>query len=223
MDFKFQYDPTLLHISGATLASALPGDWAITSNNVVAGQLVVSASGVTPLSGSNVPLVLISADVPATAPYGAIEVLRLQNGLVGVQSGLTVVPAAATGDFAIHKNVYLGDVDGSGIYTGFDVALISRVVVGLDSGFDAASWTDPVIVGGVIGTGAQWRRCCRRGAKIGQLTDTANSRSARHSACSQWWRQRHHSIGLQRNDFRGCDAQSGGGGIGFLRTDAVNR
>ena len=153
VDFKFQYDPALLHVTGATLASGIPSDWSITSNNSVAGQLIVSASGITALSGANVPLVLISADVPASAPYGAIEVLRLQNAAVALQAGQLVVPAAAIGDFAIHKATYLGDADGNGIYTFFDIALIARMVVGTDSGFDAAGWTDPVIVANVIGNG----------------------------------------------------------------------
>ena len=153
VDFKFQYDPALLHVTGATLASGIPSDWSITSNNSVAGQLIVSASGITALSGANVPLVLISADVPASVPYGAIEVLRLQNPAVALQAGQLVVPAVATGDFAIHKATYLGDADGNGIYTFFDIALIARTVVGTDSGFDAAGWTDPVIVANVIGNG----------------------------------------------------------------------
>jgi hypothetical protein len=57
------------------------------------------------------------------------------------------------GDPAIHKNTYLGDADGNGIYTGFDSALVARVVVGLDSGFDAHTWTDPVIVADVVDSG----------------------------------------------------------------------
>ena len=52
----------------------------------------------------------------------------------------------------MHKNVYLGDTDADGIYSGFDSAY-QRVVVHLDSGFDAHDWTDPLIVGDASGGG----------------------------------------------------------------------
>ena len=153
--FTLQYDPTLLRVNGATLAAGLPADWniVITASNPAAGQLSVTVSGTTPLSGSGVPLVLVNADVPTSAPYNALEVLKLANVAVSVQSGAAVVSTAAVGDYAIHKDTYLGDVDGNGIYTGFDSALVARVVVGLDTGFDAHSWTDPVIVADVVGSG----------------------------------------------------------------------
>ena len=153
--FTFQCDPTLLKINGATLASGLPADWTltVTSLNSVTGQVSVTVSGTTPLSGTNLPLALINADVPATAPYSALDLLKVTNVAVTVQSGATTAPAVAIGDTAIHKNTYLGDADGNGIYTGFDSALVARTVVGLDTGFDAHSWTDPVIVADVVGTG----------------------------------------------------------------------
>ena len=102
---------------------------------------------------------LLAASVPNAAPYGALEALRLTNVAASVQSGAATTSAPLTGDYAVHKNAYLGDVDGSGIYTAFDAALIARVAVGIDTtggavgGFDAASWTDPVIVGDADGDG----------------------------------------------------------------------
>ena len=125
----------------------------MTFNNTTPGTLIVSLSGITPLAGTNVPLVLIDCDVPGTAPYRASEALRMTNVAASVQSGSLVVPVPAVGDFAVHKTVYLGDADGNGVYTGTDSALISRVAVGLDSGFDALDYTDPVIVGDIDGSG----------------------------------------------------------------------
>ena len=152
-DFTFNYDPSQLFVAGASLATGLPSDWSITFNNSTAGTLIVSVSGITPLSGANLPLVLIDATVPSTAPYKASEALRMTNVAVSVQSGSLVVAAPAVGDIAVHKTLYLGDVDGSGIYTGTDSALISRVSVGLDTGFDAVDYTDPVIVADIDGGG----------------------------------------------------------------------
>jgi Ca2+-binding RTX toxin-like protein len=156
VDFDVVYDATLLNIVTATLASGLPPGWSITINPVSPGLLKVTASGITPLSGSNVPVVLLDADVPASAPYGASQVIRLVN--VRVNEDLL----ASRGDFAVHKNVYLGDADGDAFYSGFDSALISRVVVALDTGFDAHDWTDPRIVadatadGTLSGLDASW-------------------------------------------------------------------
>ena len=76
-----------------------------------------------------------------------------------MQSGASTVSTPITGDYAVHKNAYLGDVDGNGIYTGFDAALIARVVVGIDStGGAVGALTPPVgptrvIVGDADGDG----------------------------------------------------------------------
>ena len=105
----------------------------------------MTASGITALSGSNVAIARINAEVPNSAPYSDSEVLRL------IATKVNGNLIASKGDYAIHKNLYLGDADADGFYTGFDSSLISRVVVTLDSGFDAAQWTDPRIVGDATG------------------------------------------------------------------------
>ncbi len=56
-------------------------------------------------------------------------------------------------DVAIHKVAYLGDGTGNGQFSALDAAFISRVVVALDSGFDAFDWTDPLIIGDTTGDG----------------------------------------------------------------------
>ena len=160
VSFTLTYDPTLLQVTTAAPAAALTAaGWTVNVLTNVPGTLTVSAGGTTPLSGANLPLVLLAASVPNAAPYGALEALRLTNVAASVQSGAATTSAPITGDYAVHKNAYLGDVDGSGIYTAFDAALIARVAVGIDTtggavgGFDAASWTDPVIVGDADGDG----------------------------------------------------------------------
>ena len=147
LDFDVHYDPALLTLGVPTLAAGLPLGWSLTFNPISAGVLKVTASGTTPLSGSNIPVVLLDADVPATAPYGDSQVIRLVN--VRVNEDLI----ASKADYAVHKAVFLGDADGSGIYGGTDASLISRVVVNLDTGFDAHDWTDPLIVGDASGDG----------------------------------------------------------------------
>ncbi len=148
LDFHFEYDANFLTIHGASLVAGLPGFWSITVNNTTPGLLIVSASGTSPLSGSNIPVVLIDTTVKATAPYGESELLKLTSVDVNENPSLTV------GDWAIHKNIFIGDTDGDGGYTGFDAALVQRNVVLLDNGFDAHDWTDPRIVGDVTGNGS---------------------------------------------------------------------
>jgi hypothetical protein len=107
----------------------------------------VTASGATALSGTNVEVVRLTAAVPASAPYGASQVIRVEN--VSLNGGAI----AAAGDVAVHKAVYLGDADGSGIHSSADAFLTVQAALGLASGFVAHSWTDPRIVGDADGSG----------------------------------------------------------------------
>ncbi|MGD0283960.1 MAG: PKD domain-containing protein, partial [Dissulfurispiraceae bacterium] len=154
VDVWVEYDPTLLHfnpgpttILPAIKGSGVPGSWALTYNLEAPGLLKLSLSGPVALTGTNVNLISLIADVPATAPYGNSEVIKLTH--LRVNEG----NISATADYAIHKAMYLGDADGSQKYNSFDATLISRVVVNLDTGFDAALWTDPIIVGDTTGDG----------------------------------------------------------------------
>jgi hypothetical protein len=151
VDFDLRYDPTLLQIASAELGPDVPaGSWSITTNTTVPGTLHVTISGSVPLSTTTTDwrtVVLVRGDVPATAPYGAAEALKLTN--VRVNGGLI----ASVGDSALHKAVFFGDVSGDGWVDGFDASFISRNTVYLDDGFDFAPLTDPVIVGGVTGLG----------------------------------------------------------------------
>ncbi len=94
-----------------------------------------------------------SADDPSEREHG------LTNVSMGVQSGSSTLSTPATGDYAVHKNTYLGDADGNGVYSGSDQGLISRVIAGTDTtggavtGFDAHGWTDPLIVADTDGNG----------------------------------------------------------------------
>jgi hypothetical protein len=153
VDVDILYNPMLLSITSASLGAAptVAGGWSITQNSISIDAthtlLKITISGINALSGSNVEIIKLNADVPSTAPYGDSQVIRLQ----GLRVNEDLIPSQA--DFAIHKAIYVGDADGSGLYGGGDSALISRVVVALDSGFDAHDWTDPRIVGDASGDG----------------------------------------------------------------------
>ncbi|MEA1952641.1 MAG: PKD domain-containing protein [Planctomycetota bacterium] len=144
VDFTLRWDTTLLNVTGVSLSSALSAaSWQITTNMSTPGEAVVSVFGSQPLAGGPLELVSVEADVPASAPYGAAQVVRIED--LRVNEDLI----AAVADQAFHKVAYLGDASGNARYYGLDPSLISRVVVGLDSGFDAYGLTDPIVVADV--------------------------------------------------------------------------
>ncbi|MCH8991089.1 MAG: hypothetical protein IIA44_04985, partial [Acidobacteria bacterium] len=151
VDVDLFYDPALLNISGALLGADVPAGWNIIPffppGEPGRLNLVLFSTSIS-LSGANLELVTLIANVPETAPYGGSHVIRLENLELNEDN------IGSKADSAIHKAVYLGDANGSASYTGFDAALIAGVAVGANSGFDAFAWTDPVIVGDASGNGA---------------------------------------------------------------------
>jgi len=150
VDIDVVYDPALLHISGASLAPGIPNDWSLLTNASTPGRFRITMGGWLPLTSGSKDLVSLTADVPAGTPYGAAEVIRLEN--LAINGGLI----SAKVDRAVHKAIFFGDADGNGFYSGSDAGLIQRVVIGSDgpnSGFDAFPMTDPVVVADVNATG----------------------------------------------------------------------
>ena len=149
VDFTLTYDPNLMSIASVAKGAGLNSSWNLVVNNSTPGTLIVSlaTSGATPLSGTNLPLVVLDASVPSGALYESSSVLRFTN------ASLNAGGIAVRTDNAVEKAVFLGDADGNKIYTGFDASLIQRVVVGIDGGFAAHRWTDPVIVANATLTG----------------------------------------------------------------------
>ena len=147
VDLHIVYDPALLTIADVTLADGLPADWTAFVNNTVPGRVQLTAWGTTPLTGADVAIYAVDALVPSTAPYGDSQAIRLENLRVNEDA------IASVADFALHHAVFLSDTSGNGQFTSLDAAYLSRVVIGLDTGFDAHQRIDPVIVGDVTGDG----------------------------------------------------------------------
>ena len=149
VDFEITYNPAILSITGAAVASGLPGDWQVGAFNVVsAGRVRVTVEGTTTLtSAASTELATLTATVNSDALYGASELLRLTN--VVVNEGLI----AAQGDEAVHKVALFGDTTGDGSLSSSDARLLARVTVLRDAAFAAAALTDPRIIGDVTGDG----------------------------------------------------------------------
>ncbi|QOV22625.1 Ig-like domain-containing protein [Anabaenopsis elenkinii] len=139
ISFTLQYDPDLLVVTDANVVAS---GWSFTSNPTIdplTGRAEFTLSG-SALNAST-DLITLDARVRETATYGAKGVLQILPG-----GGLV-------GDSAVQLVALVGDTTKTQEYLSTDAALISRVNVGLDTGFRAFPVTDPLIIGDVTGDG----------------------------------------------------------------------
>ena len=151
VDFSLTYNPQLLDITGV---SAIPANWTTNFNIIVnsstSDTINVTAEGNSfDLSSGMQNIVRLIANVPDNAPYDAATASRSATS----RSRTTANPIATIGDIAVQKVLYFGDVNEDRAYSGGDATLISRVVVGTDSGFHDEPDVDPVIVADIDGSG----------------------------------------------------------------------
>ena len=145
IDVLLKYDPTQLKVNTVLRGSALPAD-ADLSFSVLAelGELriIVTRNLAFTLIGTALELLKIDASVPASARYGADQVLDLSFKLNGGA-------LASRADDAVHLAAYLGDVTGDAQYGALDVQRVSRVASGLDTGFAPFARTSPLLIADV--------------------------------------------------------------------------
>jgi hypothetical protein len=143
-----RYDPTLLNITGAAPGSAAPAGATVDVGGPP-GQLTLTYSAPTPLGGlGNVPVINLTAQVPADAPYKAKDLLDLDN--IRINNGAI----AARDNDGVHVVVFLGDATGNAGYNSTDAQRTLRVTLGLDTGFPGLASIDPVIVADINGNGS---------------------------------------------------------------------
>lgn len=147
VDFTITYNPQLLDITGLSLDSNLPtGDWTVSVNKDITGQLKVHLTGDALTKGA-ANLAYLNAKVPSTATYGATNAIELES--IELNGGSFNV----IGDQATHLVAYLGDANRDRKYTSADVVAISRLAAGLDSSLSAYSGIDPLLVADINGDG----------------------------------------------------------------------
>ena len=146
-------DPTLLTITAADIAPGLPTGSAV-AMEAIPGGIRLTFTSPTPLSAGPSDLIVLTATVPDSAPYGTKEVLDLRN--LQINDGAI----AAVDDDAVHAAAYLGDASGAqgtpptaGIDS-FDAGLALGLAVGIDGGLASYRTLDPRIVADVTGDGA---------------------------------------------------------------------
>ena len=148
VEFTLNYDPSIFELDDIIVDPNLGGDWTLTTKDLtVPGRAIVNLQGTTAL-GADVDLVQLIAEVPDSAGYGVaglleLDSVRLNQGNIGVIA-----------DTAVQQVASLGDASGDGNVSDFDAFLVSRVVVGFDSGFDAFPLIDPNVTADLNGDNA---------------------------------------------------------------------
>ena len=98
----------------------------------------------TPLASGAVTLGGLIAYTPSSAAYKSKELLQITSSLNG-----GAIPTI--NDNAVQVVAYLGNVSGTGFYSGLDSGEMLNVASGSDAGFSQFPVIDPVILGGLIG------------------------------------------------------------------------
>jgi len=144
-------------LADALVAGAdLPDDWTLSVDaSSHAGQLLYVATGSTPISGNAQEILRFQATVAAQAapkdPSGLYSSTALINATIASDQ-LTGQPISI--DPGLVALAYAGDTTGNGTLSALDAARVLRVVVGLDSGFDAYDTINPILIGDTTGNGS---------------------------------------------------------------------
>jgi hypothetical protein len=152
--FTVDHDPSMLSITGAKAAFGMPLGTTVLFDSLVnadgskRARVTVTLPGSMTLLPGSWRVVDLVASVPATAPYGASEVLRV--AVTGI-NGTAPAAASVVSDNALHVVGYFGDANGDARYTVDDYNQILRVVTKADTGFSAWRNTDPLQIAGVSG------------------------------------------------------------------------
>ncbi len=141
IEFTLNYDPALLSVQGVSLGSGVPAGATLVSDLSVSGKIKVVIESATALGAGTAQLIRLMASVPASAPYGAKQVLHFSE--VALNGGAMAVKL----DDGLHIAAYVGDTSGNAKYSTLDVQRMQRILVRLDTGFGAYPLVDPNVIG----------------------------------------------------------------------------
>ena len=145
--FEVRFDPTLLIITGAALASGLPDGVNLQVDIDEPGVAVIEIESAEALPAGSIDLLRLDAEVPLGAQYAARHIFSVGAVMV---NGVTTDAEPAE---VLHLVGYLGDVDGDETYTIADVTGIQQMVVGLIDAFDFWTGVTPLLVADVDANG----------------------------------------------------------------------
>jgi predicted outer membrane repeat protein len=143
VSFQLDFGPAQLNVTDVLRGPSLPADWITTIVPTQPGRYAIALVGATPLTGvTPVTLVRLLGSVPVTATSLTASPLRISELVIADRP-------KAPGVSSVLLTVAPGDATGNNVYSAEDVSLLSRIAVGLDSGFDALPAVDPVVLGDV--------------------------------------------------------------------------
>ncbi|WP_254512701.1 cadherin domain-containing protein [Anatilimnocola floriformis] len=146
IDFRLNFDPTLLSITNFVINPAILGasaGFTIVSPGVV--QVTMSSGGAFASTNGSLVLGEFTATVPETAPYGSKHILSISN-LDVVDASINFDPVPSIADNGVHVAAFFGDANGNQNYAAADTGLIQRAILGVNSGFTAFQNADPYII-----------------------------------------------------------------------------
>jgi VCBS repeat-containing protein len=161
IDMDVVYDPEMMQITSVARGEDASG-WTYSVQLLASGRVRISAFGENALGNGNREFLRLLGHVTPGAPYGQSQVVRIEHLAAYTIDSDQPVPTLA--DRAVHKALYIGDVDASGHYSDQDADWIEEVIDGLFSGFGEFPLTDPLILGDVSrnhwldATDVQWIR-----------------------------------------------------------------
>jgi len=142
------YDATAFNNASLLVGRDMPDDWTFETQEDLLGSLNYTASGTTAITGTDQELFRFDAVVTDDDVYGSTTLIE---ATVEAPEDPSLSFSSDPGIIAL---AYSGDTTGNGTLSSLDASRVQRVVVGLDSGFDAYDYINPVLVGDTTGNGA---------------------------------------------------------------------
>ena len=150
-----EVDAQLLLNADWVAGADLPDDWTLTvTPAATAGHYQFEASGTTALSGTDLEVLRLLAEITADAAptasgelYGSttlIQATAQSDSLTGINFAL---------DPGLIALAYSGDATGNGNLSALDASYLARVVVDLESGFDRYDQLNPGLIADTTGNG----------------------------------------------------------------------
>jgi hypothetical protein len=148
VEFDLKYSPAHLTPQGIRAGSGMTGSLSIATLDRDLGLAHVRIEGLHDLPATATELLVLDADVPASAPYRGTHVLDISNLRINGGSLL------ARDDDGLHVVAYLGDTTGNGTYSSLDLARLQGLTTGADASLVAYPGVDPRLIADVTGNGS---------------------------------------------------------------------
>lgn len=139
-NFQLRFDPALLSITGANVASGLPAGATVNLDQAIPGVASLQFTSPTPLPAGLIRFIDLQTSVPGAAPLWQKQVLDLAN--ISLNGG----SISASDDDAVQVVAFPGDLTGNGRHSGHDAAALLAIVNDATAGLASDRLLDATIV-----------------------------------------------------------------------------